>query len=666
MEKQKSIYEEILRKREEDATLPYTFQDPETAGREDTLFILMTEGISYTQKEEIALQCCQILLEVVEKKNDLSKKKLNDFLGEFPMRLFFIELRERLRVLIEHDKLDVQELQNLGMRLTRNSHHLEEVKLGIMLLGFSLNDLTQKILRIVGYHSDFTIYVAESIKNSSLKENSFIFELLQHTDGYGKLAALFLLKPVLEEQKKWVIHRGIKSGFLSSVYVNIALQKTDIRHYLFYSAITKENYQDFLYVLAYREPNEEEHLSDEMILFMRKIVEAREHATTFIEQAGLVMIWLQIIDSWKQDYTYLEKQLDQTEHVNEYWDKRFKDYEEMIRMIEVFLNKAKWQQIALNELTIPKETDYLIVSVLQFLEMKPEMSAFYTRLSRNPLGLNLLDFFLANHANHYFSDVCDYLSNLLSDQLFELPFKFDEGPEQESRDLFKVNIWLETLLKTMLEKELFDMDWCLDALNYYHPKIRRLALQVLRKYQENWDEDEVFDALEDLFEFEENKKNIRLLRRLLQKESEGLTEERRTLPVKNVVTEKLLTDKKLLDTYIAGMSYHDLSIVEELIKKGKILQLVREKENEYDRFAIAITLENGYLIGYVPRADNRVLATLLDNEEVLYAEVEVDDLEEDETMISIHLRKKNEGPLKEKPRTSANVVQFPSKKNHEE
>ena len=170
MEKQKSIYEEILRKREEDATLPYTFQDPETAGREDTLFILMTEGISYTQKEEIALQCCQILLEVVEKKNDLSKKKLNDFLGEYPMRLFFIELRERLQVLIEHDKLDVQELHNLGMRLTRNSHHLEEVKLGIMLLGFSLNDLTQKILRIVGYHSDFTIYVAESIKNSSLKE----------------------------------------------------------------------------------------------------------------------------------------------------------------------------------------------------------------------------------------------------------------------------------------------------------------------------------------------------------------------------------------------------------------------------------------------------------------------------------------------------------------
>ena len=74
MEKQKSIYEEILRKREEDATLPYTFQDPETAGREDTLFILMTEGISYTQKEEIALQCCQILLEVVEKRMTFLKR----------------------------------------------------------------------------------------------------------------------------------------------------------------------------------------------------------------------------------------------------------------------------------------------------------------------------------------------------------------------------------------------------------------------------------------------------------------------------------------------------------------------------------------------------------------------------------------------------------------
>ena len=61
MDEKMSIYETILKQREDDSSLPYTFQDPQLAGREDTLFILMTDGISFAQKEEIALQCCQMI-----------------------------------------------------------------------------------------------------------------------------------------------------------------------------------------------------------------------------------------------------------------------------------------------------------------------------------------------------------------------------------------------------------------------------------------------------------------------------------------------------------------------------------------------------------------------------------------------------------------------------
>src|SRR5699024_7048532 len=126
----------------------------------------------------------------------------------------------------------------LGMRLVKTSISPEEVKLGIMILGFYPNDLTMKVLRTLGFHSDYTVYAAESIRQSSIKENQFLFELLQNTDGYGRLAALCLVKAVSDEQKEWIINHAIKSDFLPSIYVNVAIQKADIRHYLLYSPIT--------------------------------------------------------------------------------------------------------------------------------------------------------------------------------------------------------------------------------------------------------------------------------------------------------------------------------------------------------------------------------------------------------------------------------------------
>lgn len=661
MKQQMSIYEMIMKEREQAPLLPYSFQNPETAGREDTLYILMMDGIPFSQKEDIALECTQILRKVIQKEEAWPSDEWTEFLKKFPLRLFFIELRERLRTLIEEGFLAAQDVHRLGMELTRTSDNPEEVKLGIILLGFHAHDLTKQIFRTLGYHSDYTIYVAESLRHSHFKQNEFIFDLAQNTVGYGKLAALFLLKPMTEPQQKWFLREGVKSTFLSNVYVSVALQKADIRSYLYQTEITKENYNDMMYILAYREPGEEKAVSDEMLAFMGRVVENCAYTNTFIGEAALVMIWLQIIESWKQDYHLLDQQLDENDPLSPYWEERFHAYETIIRLIEVFLNKPKWKNLVLKEMASPRETDFLLVNTIQFLEMKPEMNAFLPVLMRNPLGLNLLDLFLVHHPETYFYDVCRYLEQLLTEDLFQLPLKFKEQEEIETGDLLKVNLWLERLLQSMIEKDLYDEEWCITALYYYQPKIRRLALQALKKYSDEWDlEEDIEAALEELFEKEQNKKNLRLLNQLLNADAE-MEKEKRYLVVGNPVTQASPVDKKLMNTYIAGMRYHDLTIVEGLVKKGKILQLVREPENEQDQFAIAITLENGYLIGYVPRVDNRVLATLLDSEEVLYAYFEAEELEEDDATISIMLRKSNPSPIPEKAKIVDNIVQFPKK-----
>lgn len=74
---------------------------------------------------------------------------------------------------------------------------------------------------------------------------------------------------------------------------------------------------------------------------------------------------------------------------------------------------------------------------------------------------------------------------------------------------------------------------------------------------------------------------------------------------------------------IAGITFHDLREVWDELYEGVELVLVREKDNKYDKYAIAVALAddyNGnpdefdfdYILGYVPRTENQHLATMMD------------------------------------------------------
>jgi hypothetical protein len=99
------------------------------------------------------------------------------------------------------------------------------------------------------------------------------------------------------------------------------------------------------------------------------------------------------------------------------------------------------------------------------------------------------------------------------------------------------------------------------------------------------------------------------------------------------------TDKELLHTYIAGTQFHELSGIADFLKPGDLLQLVREADNAYDANAIAVATQAGYMLGYVPRSENPVLASLLDAEERLYAILESPTVEMERPKITIVLKR---------------------------
>lgn len=76
----------------------------------------------------------------------------------------------------------------------------------------------------------------------------------------------------------------------------------------------------------------------------------------------------------------------------------------------------------------------------------------------------------------------------------------------------------------------------------------------------------------------------------------------------------------VLQCVAAGTSFRNIHKVEAHLLPETKLILQREPENKHDELAIKILL-NDYLIGYIPRDSNEVIARLMDSGKNFYAGV---------------------------------------------
>ena len=77
----------------------------------------------------------------------------------------------------------------------------------------------------------------------------------------------------------------------------------------------------------------------------------------------------------------------------------------------------------------------------------------------------------------------------------------------------------------------------------------------------------------------------------------------------------------LMKTFIAGTSYIDESVIENL-HPGDRLLLKREPQNKFDDMAIVVLDNQNRKIGYIPEKDNEVFARLMDGGKIIFAKVE--------------------------------------------
>lgn len=85
----------------------------------------------------------------------------------------------------------------------------------------------------------------------------------------------------------------------------------------------------------------------------------------------------------------------------------------------------------------------------------------------------------------------------------------------------------------------------------------------------------------------------------------------------------MVAKKKMyfMDCHLAGRKYHDADEVWDELKVGTALRLERDTDNRYDSNAVAViyerkdkkgAIEDEFLIGYIPRDNNVMIANFLE------------------------------------------------------
>lgn len=107
-----------------------------------------------------------------------------------------------------------------------------------------------------------------------------------------------------------------------------------------------------------------------------------------------------------------------------------------------------------------------------------------------------------------------------------------------------------------------------------------------------------------------------------------------------------------MDCHLAGRKFHDADLVWDYLRVGQQLRLERDIENSHDPYAVAVIYTKDgedYLIGYIPRNENRDLAGILEMGwtemfDCRISSINLDTHPENQVHLTISIKRKKEEP----------------------
>ena len=603
-----SAYRSICQALTQTPGTPYVFQDVRDAGIHDVSFVLRAEPMPTDDQSKYAKVMSDELLLCIKEK--IISEKLRSLIAFPPIFMYSETFLLRMRILLEENKFQPNDLYQFGMMLATDRQAIGEVKLGIYILGLLKNDISATVIRTLGLHSEFTFASLEAMR-SWPKYNDIVFDFAQNTIGYGRLISVHRLIPITALQQKWLFIDAMKTTIERNLMAQHIMSLPDIEEYLDSLTVDEVEYHALsrLFTYAFHEKNAKDYQISRSII-SKYLDRSEQFSNSFIDQAALVMIRRSLLPSWQQAGVDVSKQNG--------WSSD--SVYSVLEKCKTLWHKPEYRlTLLLKEMNHPQEDNATIVKVLKTYAFDysfplPDFLAFSQMLTIDPFDMDIARFMLVEHPEKYAKSVAERILTVIPEDVVSSPAIIE--PDELSQE-YRPDIWLIYLLSSRKKVEFECEQICLRCLHARSQDVRIQALTVLRHIKIKWSP-LVIPALEKAMLSEPDEKIVKRIKRLL-----GISldqkKEHRYVDISDETVTPTPYDRIFLETEIAGTFFRDLDAVIDFLDAGDILYLKREPENKYDSNAILVTAEDGYVLGYVPKTQNQSLVSLMDAGERLYA-----------------------------------------------
>lgn len=599
----------------------YENQDFKISGKFDVEQFLIGEELSIERKYSLSRKLIANIKKYLKYSNE---EELINFLDENKLILYYFTFYEMISAYVNDGFMDKEDLISIAERFITKSNEKSLIKLGITLLGVTDKEKAKAYGSVVGRLSEYTFFVVYAVKNS-IKENDFIFDLFKRTYGYGRLICLQNIYPFNDEIKDKALILGMNNEGLEGISASILSKKTNLSWYLD-PQIINENYF---------------HKISKVMIDILKLDEKSIY--TIEDSDKVVMLYLDNIDKMGNTIDdmvavdYLGYSIYAEAEDVDMIPKYLKD--QMIDKIGEIIVSEKWKPIFRQGLQEGRYDVDFYYNIQELIDETIEFDDLMTFLRKNPLDIAIY---------YHIGDSGDKkdMIKLLKFAKDTLPLNEINGGSEdlEKEDLTSKNhgdICLMFLLKFLMKYDMEDDELYISSLSSRFNECRKLSLRYLKKRNIIKNKD-IQKLLKILVNIEPNREIQEKIAKSIYNDEDKMSEKKEEIiNVKKQLITPHIKDVSLMNINVAGMYYRNMDIIDGIIGENDIVILKRENDNPYDKNAIQVATENGYVIGYVPKQSNHTLKQLLDKGKYLYGIIEDVDLDKNYMNIDVALSYKD-------------------------
>ncbi|GAA0075778.1 HIRAN domain-containing protein [Clostridium sp. CTA-5] len=606
IDNKKSIYRELEEFYYKNPGIPYSYQDFEMAGfNEFNVAFNKTKPLEVYDQIKLSNELINILLGYDRNNKKEVLENIKGYLTLNPIINYYDIFLRSFRAIYEGNNKYKENLINIIKSLLYESDSSEEIKLSLIMQCVIKLDKIDEILNLLSINNEYTFYIIkvyESMENS----NQNIFTLAKKSNWYGKPVCIQSLQPVNSVIKEWLMQESLENNLGDVECLSYTILALDILKYLKSGKVNEDNIQSMsksisLLFSEYSIDSIDDGLN--ICFEFLKIVNQfgkdiySLYATTSIEYAIEALILDEYDIDDVEDICSLNPQ-----------------YKNIIILANKIYKKNLWRDIILNEIGNIELNTEIIISSAEKTNLRLKKREFELLIKRDITNPNLY-----RYAFEKGSKAIKQLTLKLAYEKLEFIniLNINENINLDELNIEQINHICFYFLVKGIKYEEFPEKYKninLDALKASLIETRTQAIRNLTIIKDEFD-------LNDISVIEEAIKNekVATLKTYL-KSLIGKSDERRKQYISTEDIEIIphVKDVYIMSTEIAGTRYVDLSEVYGVLSEGQIVYLNRQKDNVYDKNAIQVVIQKGYIIGYIPRSDNLILKNLIDKGKYLY------------------------------------------------